>query len=112
MLVGGAGGRQAVPGSYEDFGERVGPGAGDVALGRVERNIVDGLVELLAVRRELLDARLVLQVPQPDGAVVACKSQDRNYIRYSSKALKPYIQTLGWIKISVAKAFSYIYIYI
>lgn len=57
--------------SYEDLGERVGPGAGDEGLGGVERHVVDGLLELLAVRRELLDARLVVQVPQPDGAVVA-----------------------------------------
>lgn len=32
---------------------------------------MDGLVELLAVGRELLDAGLALQVPQADGAVVA-----------------------------------------
>lgn len=32
---------------------------------------MDGLVELLAVGRELLDARLALEVPQSDGAVVA-----------------------------------------
>lgn len=57
--------------SYEDLGERVGPGAADVALGGVERHVVDGLVRLLAVRCEFLDARLALHVPQADGAVVA-----------------------------------------
>lgn len=59
--------------SYEDLGERVGPGAGDEALGGVERHVVDGLLKLLAVGGELLDASLVLQTPQADGAVVACK---------------------------------------
>lgn len=56
--------------SYEDPGERVGPGAADIALGGVERHVVDGLFELLAVSGELLDARLALHVPQTDGAVV------------------------------------------
>lgn len=60
-----------VPGSYKDLGEGVRSGAGDVALGRVERHVVDGLVKLLAVGGELLDARLALEVPQTDGAVVA-----------------------------------------
>lgn len=46
--------------SYEDFGESVGPSAADVALGGVERNVVDGLLALLAVSRELLHARLAL----------------------------------------------------
>lgn len=63
------------PGSYKDLGEGVGPGAGDVALGRVERHVMDGLVKLLAVGCELLDARLTLQVPQSDGAVVAWKTR-------------------------------------
>lgn len=56
--------------SYEDLSESVGPGAADVALGRVERHVVDGLLALLAVSRELLHARLALQIPQADGAVV------------------------------------------
>ena len=56
--------------SYEHLGQGVGPGAGYVAFGGVERHVVDGLLELLPVRRELLDAGLALQVPQTDGAVV------------------------------------------
>ncbi len=56
--------------SYEDFGEGVGSGAADVAHGGVERHVVDGLVELLPVSRELLDARLALHVPQTHRAVV------------------------------------------
>lgn len=59
--------------SYEDLGERVGPGAADVALGGVERHVMDGLLRLLAVGGELLDAGLALHVPQTDGAVVACE---------------------------------------
>lgn len=56
--------------SYEDLGERVGAGAADVALGWVERHVVDRLLELLAVGGELLDARLALHVPQTDRTVV------------------------------------------
>lgn len=56
--------------SYEDFGEGVGSSAADVALGGVECHIVDGLIELLPVSRELLNASLALHVPQTDGAVV------------------------------------------
>lgn len=56
--------------SYEDFGEGVGSGTADVALGGVERHIVDRLVKLLPVSRELLNACLALHVPQTDGAVV------------------------------------------
>lgn len=63
-------------GSYEDLGERVSPGAADVALGWVERHVVDGLLELLAVGGELLDARLALHVPQTDRAVVAWEEEE------------------------------------
>lgn len=56
--------------SYKDFGEGVGSGAADVALGGVERHIVNRLLKLLPVSRELLNARLALHVPEPDGAVV------------------------------------------
>lgn len=56
--------------SYENLGERVGSAAANVALGGVERHVVDGLLTLLAVSRELLHACLALQVPQTDGAVV------------------------------------------
>ncbi len=61
--------------SYEDLSERVGPGAADVALGGVERHVVDRLLELLAVGGELLDARLDLHVPQTDRAVVTWREE-------------------------------------
>lgn len=86
LLSGGGGGvglglieAEAVSGprSYEDLGERVGAGAGDEALGGVECHVVDGLLELLAVGGELLDAGLVLQTPQADRAVVAFGRADR-----------------------------------
>ena len=57
--------------SYKHLGQGVGAGARDVRLAGVERHRVDRLLELLAVRRDLLHARLAVQVPQPDGAVVA-----------------------------------------
>lgn len=63
--------------SYEDLGERVGPGAADVALGGVERHVVDRLLKLLAVGGELLDARFTLHVPQTDGAVVTWEGGER-----------------------------------
>lgn len=69
-------GLQSDLGSYENLGEGVGAGAADVALGGVERHVVDRLLELLAVGGELLDARFTLHVPQADGAVVTCT--DRN----------------------------------
>lgn len=64
------------PASYEDFGESVRPGASDVAFGRVERHVVDRLLELLPVGRELLDAGFALQVPKADGAVVTCGGEE------------------------------------
>jgi hypothetical protein len=36
----------------------------------VEGHVEDALVELLAVRRDLLNARLRLQVPQANAAIV------------------------------------------
>ena len=59
--------------SYKDFGESVRPGAGDVAFRRVEGHVVDGLLKLLPVSRELLDAGFALQVPQADGGVMTCR---------------------------------------
>ena len=67
--VGGATGAAA---SYKHLGECVGAGAGDEWLRWVEGDRVDRLVKLLAVRRDLLHTRLVVDVPQPDGAVVTC----------------------------------------
>lgn len=52
--------------SDEDLGEGVRSGAGNVWLRRVEGHVEDRLVELLAMRGDLLHARLVVQVPQPD----------------------------------------------
>lgn len=68
--------RRRTHASYEDFGESVRPGAGDVAFGRVERHVVDRLLKLLPVGRELLDAGLALQVPKADGAVVTCGGEE------------------------------------
>ena len=56
--------------SHEDLGEGVGAGAGDVRLGRMESNIEDALVELLAVCGDLLHTGLAFQVPQTHAAIV------------------------------------------
>lgn len=58
--------------SYEDLGQGVGTRAGDKGLAGVAGDSVDGLLVLLAVGRDLLHARLVVQAPQTEGAVVAC----------------------------------------
>lgn len=65
--------------SYEDLGEGIGPGAADVALGRVERHVVDRLLELLTVGGELLDARFALHVPQADGAVMTWRDRQKRF---------------------------------
>lgn len=65
-------GRTRSSASYEHLSESVCPGAGDVAFRGVERHVVDGLLKLLPVSRELLDAGFTLQVPETDGAVVTC----------------------------------------
>src|SRR4029434_7603070 len=61
--------------SDEDLGEGVGPCAGDERLSGVERHVVDGLVVLLPVGRDLLHARAALQHPQAHRAVVACRGR-------------------------------------
>lgn len=54
----------------------------------MKRHVVDGLVELLAVGRELLDARLALEVPEADGAVVTWETR-RNIQKYDVKGASP-----------------------
>ena len=56
--------------SYEHLGQRVGAGAGDVRFGGVESHVVDRLVELLPVRRDFLNARFAIQIPQTDATIV------------------------------------------
>lgn len=63
--------------SDEHLGEPVGPCAGYVGPQRVERHVQDALVELLAVRRDFLHARLGIQVPQTHGAVVTARQQEQ-----------------------------------
>lgn len=63
--------------SDEDLGEAVGAGAGDVGPQRVEGDVEDALVELLAVRGDLLHAGLGVQVPQAHGAVVRAGEQEQ-----------------------------------
>lgn len=67
--------------SDKDLGKCIGAGAGDEGLRRVEGDIVDGLIVLLPVRRDLLHARPVVQHPQAHRAVVACRGQRANRSR-------------------------------
>lgn len=57
--------------SYEDLGQGVGACAGNEGLAGVAGDCMDGLLMLLAVGRDLLDTRLVVQAPQTQRAVVA-----------------------------------------
>lgn len=61
--------------SYEHLRQRVRSRAGDVAFSRMKRHVVNRLLELLPVSRELLDTRLTLQVPQTDRAVVTSRHE-------------------------------------
>lgn len=63
--------RSSLWASYEDLGQGVGASAGDEGLAGVAGHGVDGLLVLLAVGRDLLHARLVVQAPQAQGAVMA-----------------------------------------
>lgn len=58
--------------SYEDLGQGIGTGAGDEGLAGVAGHGVDRLLVFLTVGRDLLHARLVVQAPQAQGAVMAC----------------------------------------
>lgn len=60
------------PSSYKDLGKSICPSAGDQGLARVEGHIVDGLFVLLAMGCDFLHACLVVEVPQTEGAVMAC----------------------------------------
>lgn len=63
--------------SDEHFGETVSAGARDVGPQRVERHVQDALVELLAMRSDLLHTRLGVKVPQAHGAVVRARQQEQ-----------------------------------
>lgn len=56
--------------SYKNLGKRVSTGAADIAHGWVERHSMDGLLKLLTVSCDLLDARLGFHVPQTHRGVV------------------------------------------
>lgn len=61
--------------SDKDLGKCICAGAGNEGLGRVERHVMNGLVVLLPVGRDLLHARPVVQHPQAHRAVVAYRGQ-------------------------------------
>ncbi len=61
--------------SDKNLGKCIGAGAGNEGLGRVEGHIMNGLIVLLPVGRDLLHARPVVQHPQAHRAVVACRGQ-------------------------------------
>lgn len=85
--------------SDEDLGECICAGAGNEGLGRVEGHIMNGLVVLLPVGRDLLHAGPVVQHPQTHRAVVACRGRGLmqrnpllNLIRCLCNALQPSLQ--------------------
>lgn len=58
------------PPLHVDSGEGVGASRGDVGLGGVEGDVVDGLLAFLPVGGDLLNAGFGVQVPQTQRAVV------------------------------------------
>lgn len=60
-----------------DPGEGIGARGGDEGLGRVEGHVIDGLLTLLPVSGDLLNARFTVKVPEPQGAVVTWGRQAR-----------------------------------
>lgn len=61
--------------SNKDLGKCICAGAGDEGLRGVEGHVMDGLVVLLPVSRDLLHARPVVQHPQAHRAVVAARDE-------------------------------------
>lgn len=61
--------------SDKDLGKCICASASDKGLGRVEGDVMNGLVVLLPVGCDLLHARPVVQHPQAHRAVVACVGQ-------------------------------------
>jgi len=59
--------------SHVDFCNSIGSSTGEEGLGWVESYVIHRLVELFPMNRQFLDARLRLDVPQSDGAVVTWK---------------------------------------
>lgn len=57
----------------KDFGQGVGSSRGYERLARMESNVENRLVKLFTVRRDLLNACLVLQIPKSNATVVTCK---------------------------------------
>lgn len=76
--------------SDKDLGKCICAGAGDEWLGRVEGHIMNGLVVLLPVGRDLLHARPVVQHPQAHRAVVACGGQRERGITVESSILESF----------------------
>lgn len=54
----------------------------------MKRHIVDRLLKLLSVSRELLDAGFTVQVPQTDGAVMTCRGGDELQVVQGEQQLK------------------------
>ena len=58
------------PRLHVDPGEGVGAGGGDEGLGGMEGHVIDGLLALLPVSCDLLNARFTVEVPKTQRAVV------------------------------------------
>lgn len=67
MVADGLGSR-----SNENLDQSVRSGTGNERFGRVESHVEYALVELHAMRCDLLNARFGLKVPQPDAGVMTC----------------------------------------
>lgn len=71
--------------SDKDLGKCICASAGNEGLGGVEGHIVNGLIVLLPVGRDLLHARPVVQHPQAHRAVVACRGHTQTHTVLNAK---------------------------
>jgi hypothetical protein len=64
--------------SHEYLGQSIGSCTCNVWLGRVEGNVKDTFIKLLAVSCDFLDTRFIVQIPQPYTAVMACEEKNED----------------------------------
>ena len=60
--------------SRKHFGQRIGAGAGYEWFRWMKCNVVNRLVELLTMRRDLLHTSLAVQIPQTNRTIMTCNT--------------------------------------
>lgn len=96
-------------GLHIDPGEGICTCGGNVGLGGVEGHVVNGLLTFLPVSRDLLYARLTIQVPQTQRTVVTCgrggvKSSSSSVIDWSiDPSIDNFTRKALWYNIATEK---------